>query len=182
MRSIWQRFCASCPIVGCGFSALLASPSCALALVAVAAIAACSGQPNRTACEGVKPAITSFATKGAACAWEVLEPVDTTGASDTTFGSDGQECIPPEGGYWFEVGFGWMGAVIKLSVPRPVGRDLMRFDASEVGLYVNAGGKWCIDWKGIVAVRDANDWFAGVDAECTTDDLRVTAHWEGKRY
>lgn len=131
----------------------------------------------------VIPAIT-ITVNDALCSWDVLDPVSDTGWSDSTFGSDGEECVPPEGGDVFEVGFGWRGLVTKLSVPRPIDSGLAHFDASQVGLYVNAGGAWCTDWQGIVSVRDTDQWIAGVDARCSSgsgDGMRLVAQWGGKR-
>lgn len=131
------------------------------------------------ASSGVTPAIT-FTSSGVKCSWDLLAPITSMGASDTTFGPDGEECVPPEGGPAFGVGFGWHGLVMKVSVPRPARDEFTHFDASEIGLYLNTPSGWCVDWIGIVSVLDANDWLVGVDATCSTNTtMKLIAQFEG---
>jgi hypothetical protein len=72
------------------------------------------------------------------CAYALQAPVVLTG-SDPTYYVPGTDCIPPEGGDVFTLGFGWPGGVLQLGAPRPVAGAV---SLRELGLYVRTNNAW----------------------------------------
>lgn len=77
--------------------------------------------------------------------------------------NDGVDCVPPEGGDLFTLGFGWRDGLIQLTESRASG---------EWRIYARTKAGWCVDWLGEVAIEDLPAWSASFDVRCSDDSLR----------
>ena len=116
------------------------------------------------ACTSAAPdaARESFSVTPQTCIYDLKAPVELAGSLPTYF-TPGVDCVPPEGGDVFSVGFGWRGGVLRFAAPRPVG--------GAVSLYVRTTETWCVDWEGEAIVEDLPSWSLFLDGTCGS--LRV---------
>jgi hypothetical protein len=100
-----------------------------------------------------------------------LQAPEALSGSDPTYYVEGTDCVPPEGGDAFTVGFGWPGGVLHLEAPRPVAGVVQ---LRELGLYMRVDGQgWCVDWDGQAVIADLPAWSVAIDGTCVDEELRV---------
>jgi hypothetical protein len=121
----------------------------------------CSNQPS----PGRAPA-AGLDTVGQLCAYDLAEPAQLTG-SLPSYAGRGVDCVPPEGGPTFTLGFGWPGGVLHLVAPRPAAGVV---PLSSIGLYLRTPDGWCVEWAGVAIIDDSADWSVALDGVCVSGD------------
>jgi hypothetical protein len=135
--------------------------------LALMLLAGCTIAPAGVAREG-------FTVTPQTCIYDLTSPVRLAGSLPTYF-TPGVDCVPPEGGELFTVGFGWPGGVLRLAAPRPVGVVPLE----SVGLYLRTEEGWCADWRGDAVLEDSPSWSLIVDGMCADGGLRLAGKIAG---
>jgi hypothetical protein len=110
-----------------------------------------------------------FAVRPTTCAYAFEKPVVLSG-SLPTYATPDTDCVPPEGGDAFTVGFGWPDGVLHLEALRPVAGAV---PLRELGLYVRTVDDWCVDWVGEAVIVDLPEWSVSIDGTCADGGLRL---------
>jgi hypothetical protein len=110
------------------------------------------------------------------CTYALQEPVQLAGSLPSYDGATGFDCVPPEGGETFTVGFAWPGGLLRLAAERPVAGVVQLHD---VGLYVRTETAWCIDWEGVVVIEELPAWAVLIDGTCVEGGVRVIGKING---
>lgn len=138
--------------------------ACAAAAVLVFAACGPAGAP------AVEIARSTDVTAAPSCRFDFAAPEPLDGelwAND----APGLDCVPPDGGATFQVGFAHGPWRLVVTLPRArhhVG-DTVPLDGDAAALLYQSADRWCADWIGVVVWRgELPDWRIDVDAWCTT--------------
>jgi hypothetical protein len=133
-------------------------------LLLMTLIAGCAPEPSTS------PRIASQETPMILCAYALDEP-PLSGALPNHL-NDGVDCVPPEGGDLFTLGFGWRGGLIQVAASRP---------ASEWRIYARTQNGWCVDWEGEVTIEDLPDWSVTLNVRCADGSLQLAGRIDSGR-
>ncbi|MFI5229216.1 MAG: hypothetical protein ACHQWU_09115 [Gemmatimonadales bacterium] len=116
------------------------------------------------------------------CAFDMAQPEPLAGALAGYFGP-GIDCVPPEGGDAFTLGFGLHSDVYVLTVERTAIRlgDSMPF-VGAAHLFATVGdAPACVDWRGEVVIDgDLPAWSVYIDATCSdAPNIRLQGQFWG---
>jgi hypothetical protein len=134
------------------------------------ALGGCSGPPGPSRATYTDPIIPQ------ACIYDLQMPVELSG-SIPTYVDPGVDCIGPEGGETFTMGFGWPGGVLHVAARRPVAGVVQLHD---VGLYVRTETGWCIDWDGTAVIEELPAWAVFIDGTCVGGGVRMIGNLSGR--
>jgi hypothetical protein len=138
-------------------------------LLMLGVIAGCTPPPPEAARQG-------FDVVPQLCTYTLQEPVLLAGNLPSYDGAAGFDCVPPEGGEAFTVGFAWPGGLLRLVAPRPVAGVVLLHD---VGLYVRTETGWCTDWDGTAVIEELPAWAVAIDGTCVGGGVRVEGQISG---
>lgn len=114
------------------------------------------------------------------CTFDLVAPEPLQG--ELAHPETGLDCVPPEGGPDFKVGFAYDAWRFVVTIPRDRNRvgNAIPLDGSGLAhlLYLGPAGS-CVDWTGeVVWVSDLPAWSIYVDATCADDPgLRIIGQW-----
>ncbi|MDB4964441.1 MAG: hypothetical protein JWN44_130 [Myxococcales bacterium] len=115
------------------------------------------------------------------CAFDLSEPEVLKGeliANDVPH----LDCVAPEGGADFSVGFAHDGWRAVLHLPRASARvgETIAFGDGRVAMLYQGKDGYCTDWDGeVVWLGDVPSWGIIVTAYCKTAPLAVVGAWSG---
>lgn len=116
------------------------------------------------------------------CTYSAAWPATTDGAISYTKRPAGVDCVPPEGGEVFSLGFASASWWFQLDAPRTVfviGEPQPIAYGTSSLLLVQHDGTSCWNWTGdFTVMSDLPSWDVYIDATCIDDpSIRVAGHW-----
>ena len=112
------------------------------------------------------------------CAFDVEAPEALVGA--ITHAGTGIDCVPPDGGELFEIGFAHDDWRVVITLPRSTHRigDTISLDGTQATMLLQTARVACVEWSGAVTWQsDLPSWSASVDATCSDGSARVVGRW-----
>jgi hypothetical protein len=112
------------------------------------------------------------------CTFDVRAPESLAGS--LTHPQTGLDCVPPEYGDRFTIGFGHDDWRVIVGVPRASSRvgDTIALDGRRATMLYQSTHASCTEWTGsIVWTSDLPSWRARVDATCADGSVRIDGQW-----
>jgi len=118
------------------------------------------------------------------CTFELTTP-EALGGQLMLNDAAGVDCVAPEAGDTFKVGFGRPTWRLVVTVPRTLNEPSetpIPLDGGTVALLYQGRDAWCSAWRGELSwLADAPRWSISVDATCANDaELHVAGQWTGQ--
>lgn len=118
------------------------------------------------------------------CVYDTTAPTTTSGAVSYDSRAPGVDCVPPELGGVFSLGFAADGWWLQFDAPRyavKVG-DAQPIAFSAASLLAVQGEASCFEWTGdYEVVSDLPAWSIFIEATCKASGLRVVGQWSAPR-
>ena len=129
---------------------------------------------------GTPEQAAAVATPSPFCTYDTTAPTATAGDVSYSSRAPGVDCVAPEPGAVFSLGFAARGWWLQFDAPRyavKVGEaQPIAFGAAS--LLVVQGEASCFQWSGTFTVMsDLPQWSIFIDATCKASGLRVVGQW-----